>query len=416
MSVIYPSIKELIAPMIKSNKEHSSFFINFSEAWKAFNHPAILAFIQQQVRIVSQVKNVETRFLLQENARDLFGQTICTLSNKLRKGGLSFDDFGTVSEASTRSWFKTVVRNAANDALKLKQPKQMKIRIDRGFNQDDQPSFILESTLRTPSQYSDVKELQRLQSWLSSLPLLIANTKGNGISPTKTTMWKLYEHPRQVTLSDLQQMTSRNMRSPKSSYQLLQRNIEQYIAVIQTDDDNGTNRKNFLVWLLFGKEYSSLQGMLSHCNQKWLSKIRDNQIRKTYGRAKSDIWTLILFRLLSSQVIDGYESWFQSAMTYAFSLSSNNFHPSRKGIDLQRSHQRLQDWCAQNQSKTTEPRFSRLQDIFAFLYSKSSNRSDWIHFQSSHNVDKITLQFKVVKRILPPHPFQNKVQQHSIYA
>lgn len=422
MSFIPPHLqllfKPLLAPMIKlpinpeklENYKPTELFSDFKKAWDALNEPVLLSFIQQQVNIISRTKNVSTRFLLQENARDLFQQTICIFANKFKRGGFVFDDFDSASETSVRSWFKTVSRNAANDALKLKQPKQTKIRIDKGFDQDDQLPFILKTTTLDPLRSVERKEALRLKNWLKSLPLLIANAKENRISPTKIIIWKLYEYPEQVTLEELETMNSRNLRKPLEIFQLLRFHMKDYLDIKNSDDAKGTHRKNFLVWLLFGASYSSYQEMIFNCDQQWLAKVRDNQIRKAYGRAVSDIWTLILFRLLNSTITEGYETWFHKTIQYAFIQSANNLHTSRKGMFLSHTSQELQRWCAGNLSPSKTPRFSKLQDLFAILYSESNNRLDWITAQSPYKIDKITLQFKIAKKIIPPHPF------HSRYA
>lgn len=406
--------KNSIAPMIKvplnigrlENFNPQQLFCNFENAWSALNQPPVLFFIYQQVNIVAATKNVELRFLLQENARDLFNQTIYMISKKLRKGGLVFENFDSATETSAQSWFRTVARNAANDALKLKQPKHQKVRFDKGFDQPDQQPFILETATLGPSHTLERKEFRHLQNWLKNLPLLIANSPQNGISPTKILIWKLYDYPEQVTLMELKKMNARNLRAPEEIYYLLQHHMKEYIQIKDQDDAKGTHRKNFLVWLLFGSSYSSYQDMLLNCEQKWLSRVRDNQIRKTYGRATSDIWTLILFRLLSSKMIEGYESWFKKAIHVAFLESSNNFHSSRKGIFIGKTNHTLKNWCATNLSCVTLPKFSRLQDLFAVFYSVSDNRHDWIASQSHHQIDKITQQFRVAKKIIPAPPFQ----------
>ena len=410
--------KEQISPMIKlpqnistlQNLTRSHFFTDFERAWISLNQKIVLRFIEQQVKIIARTKNVETRFLLQENARDLFNQTILIISNKLKRGGFTFEDFDSASETSVRAWFKTVSKNAANDALKLKQPKHQKIRIDKGFDQPEQRPFTLEAITKGPNQVIEKRELRRLQIWLESLPLVIADSEHNGISPTKIIIWKLYEYPQQVSLEELRQMNSRNLRRPEETYQLLQFHLKEYLNIKRSDDAKGTHRKNFLVWLLFGASYSSYQDMMLNCDQQWLSKVRDNQIRKTYGRATSDIWTLVLFRLLSSTIAEGYEAWFQKAIQYAFIQSANNLHTSRKGTAIIKTSQQLNSWCSMNLSVSKTPRFSKLQDLFAVLYSATDNRQDWVASQSNHSIDKITFQLKIAKKITPPHPFQKKTQ------
>ena len=117
MSFIPPHLqllfKPLLAPMIKlpinpeklENYKPTELFSDFKKAWDALNEPVLLSFIQQQVNIISRTKNVSTRFLLQENARDLFQQTICIFANKFKRGSCMRTHWNTMS--ANKNQYKT---------------------------------------------------------------------------------------------------------------------------------------------------------------------------------------------------------------------------------------------------------------------------------------------------------------------
>ena len=163
--------------------------------------------------------------------------------------------------------------------------------------------------------------------------------------------------------------------------------------------------QNFLVFLLFGEE-DSFENMMNTVEASWLNTVRDNQIRRNYGRAHKNIYLLILLRLLSDKTIQGYEYWYRQLIQYTLLQCKNSLHPSRKNKKtFSNTCQSLNDWCTSNLSTERYPSFTSLQDAFAILFSPYANVKEWRRLGSQDDIDKKITLLQVMRGVLPNHPF-----------
>ena len=395
--------KKHILPIIKRPQDGSlsiQYYNNFERAREALNHPNILFLLRECAEQQFKKASYTNRRLLMTDSQDLTSECYRGLLLKMSKEGFTCEAFEDSSFKAV-NWLRAVFTNQARDRLKYKVPSAHHYSIEASAENENRKTIETVFAGYNAQEHLEYREVKQLQDWFVSLELSVATSSLVSLSPARRLIWKLIYHPESVSHTDFLRANIQNSRPAQQTYELYLEHKIQLCNIVFNDGERQTESKNFVLWLLFGQEYSSYEDMLNLAPESWINTTRDNQIRRTENRADTQIWKIILFGLLSNTCPQGYDSLYRSLIQFAVLRAKNSLPTSRKTKrHFLQTCQDVQEWCTKYINAEKKPRLTELNSVFAILTSNLNDGSQWRQHSCAKLIDQTYHLLRVSKKLI----------------
>jgi hypothetical protein len=392
-----------ILPLIKqpsNTNKPEAYYTTFDRARTVLAHPRIIELIQQCANQQFTKAWRSNRPLLLTSSSDLVGECYRGLLKKIQTEGLTCEN---VEQPifNALNWLRVVFSNQAKDRLRFKVPSIQMCSIDAAKENKNTRNIEIIFQSYDASEEIEQKEINTIQHWFENLELKVVNSKDIRLSPVRRLIWKLVHKPKYIVREDFIEANIKEARNSERAYQLFSINKTTIIHCVENDNSRKTNSKNFVLWLLFGMDYTNPEQMIHSADESWIRTIRDNQIRRTENRADAQIWKVILIGLLSDRCPPGYKELYISLIQYALLRAKNCLPYSRKRQEFfSKTSASIISWAWNNISSQTKASVPKLNDVFAILTSDIDSGSIWRKSNNAKIIDPTYRLLRIAKKII----------------
>ena len=324
--------KHKVSPLIEMLNTFSlpyPYYSSFLEAKRALDDEEIQKHLKKAAQKAYNLGGYNRRIVLLETEEEVYLQGYNALLDILKERGFTCENFEDPN-FNVAAWLQKVFINRSKDELRRKVPKAQRESLeptDDGYN-----AFISKFSTQDIDLLEDA-EITRLQNWFSNIASLVLKYYPSVLNIYKTVIHKLIYAPETISLTELQNLCSKNpdIRPARQALRIIQ---QEYLPCIDAIESCGNMKsymtKDWAVYILFGAKYSSFPAMCQQMPVDEFKKLRENNIRRTLNRADSDLWMVITKLLLWIAPKEGYKSIYANMLLSALQKAKLNLPPSKK--------------------------------------------------------------------------------------